>query len=255
MAKYTLRRKQSRSPKKHSSVGTDGLAALLIAEYENMHNRVFQQMASYESANVKMLMLYGVLLWFSISYYDKVDISYLQLFVDMIFFVLFPVLLGCAVALTVANMGKIMILGDYLMIIENKINKAFSAEAERFGFHQEHFEYVLGWEYWRLKCGNNKKGNGFTEATLSVAIILLEVLVTVFCAGIRMHYLRESLPANCPRAWLMLGVSLLFLAVICVWGLRQYLKRHGKATERAELFYNPEGKPFSDLPECSEPEQ
>lgn len=94
----------------------DGLGSILIAEYENMHSRVFQQMASFESSNVKILMLYGVLLYFGVSNYTD-PAPYLQTFVDIIFFVLYPVLLAGVAALTVANMGKIMILGDYLMII------------------------------------------------------------------------------------------------------------------------------------------
>ena len=226
----------------------DGLGSVLIAEYENMHSRVFQQMASFESANVKVLMLYGVLMWFAVSSYSAPE-PYLQTFVDIIFFVLYPVLLAAVVALAVANMGKIMILGDYLMIIENKINKAYAGEAELCGFRRDRFEFVLGWEYWRLKYGNNKKGNGYTEATLGMAIIIIELAATVICAAVRMRYLRDSLPERVGLAWLMLGISITFLLVILVWGANKYLSHRKQALARAEQFYNPQQRQYSDLPD------
>ncbi|MBR5429237.1 MAG: hypothetical protein IK116_01785 [Firmicutes bacterium] len=231
----------------------DGLGSILIAEYENMHSRVFQQMASFESSNVKIFMLYGVLLWFSLSYYDD-PTPYLETFVDIIYFVLYPVLLAGVVALTVANMGKIMILGDYLMIIENKINKAYAAEALACGFRQDHFEFVMGWEYWRLKFGNNKKGNAYTEATLGMAIIVLEVAATIVCAVIRMKYLRQYQPERVGRAWLMLGVALALLALVCLWGARQYGSRRKQAAARADRFYNPHNILYTDLPDPPEEE-
>jgi len=231
----------------------DGLASILIAEYENMHSRVFQQMASFESSNVKILMLYGVLLWFSLSYYTD-EAPYLQTFVDIIFFVLYPVLLAGVAALTVANMGKIMILGDYLMIIENKVNKAYADEALLCGYRKDRFEFVMGWEYWRLKCGNNKKGNAYTEATLGMAIIVLEIAATIVCASVRMKYLHNSFPEHVTRAWLMLGVSLLLLALVCTWGARKYLSRRKAAGHRAELYYNPYGLVYSDLPDAPDAE-
>ena len=226
----------------------DGLASILIAEYENMHSRVFQQMASFESSNVKILMLYGVLLYFGVSNYTD-PAPYLQTFVDIIFFVLYPVLLAGVAALTVANMGKIMILGDYLMIIENKINKAYADEALLCGFRKDHFEYVMGWEYWRLKYGNNKKGNAYTEATLGMAIIILEVAATVICAVIRMKYLRGSVPEHVGRAWLMLGVAIVMLIGVLLWGANKYLSHRKEALARAEHFYNPLQRKFTDLPD------
>ena len=229
----------------------DGLSSILIAEYENMHSRVFQQMASFESSNVKILMLYGVLLYFSLSYYDD-PTPYLQTFVDIIFFVLYPVLLAAVAALTVANMGKIMILGDYLMIIENKVNKAYADEALACGFRKDRFEYVMGWEYWRLKCGNNKKGNAYTEATLGMAIIILEVAVTVICCCIRMRFLHQNQPDHVVRAWLMLCIALAMLIGVIVWGVRKYVPARKAAAARAELFYNPRKMNYSDLPDVDE---
>ena len=238
----------------------DGLGSILIAEYENMHSRVFQQMASFESANVKTLMLYGVLLTFAISYYGATE-AYLQSFVDIIFFLVYPVLLAGVAALTVANMGKIMILGDYLMIIENKINKAYAGEAELCGFSKENFEFVMGWEYWRLKFGNNKKGNAYTEATLGVIIIVLEIVVTVICAITRMKYLQDNLsynqmhnpavplPDHVGRAWLLLGISICILLPVLAWGANKYISRSKQAKDRAEDFYNPQHREYSDRPD------
>lgn len=226
----------------------DAMGSILIAEYENMHSRVFQQMASFESANVKTLMLYGVLLTFAISYYSSTE-SYLQSFVDIIFFLVYPVLLAGVAALTVANMGKIMILGDYLMIIENKINKAYAREAELCGFNKENFEFVMGWEYWRLKFGNNKKGNAYTEATLGVIIIVLEIVVTVICAFTRMKYLQENMQEHVGRAWLLLGISVGILLPVLAWGANKYLSRSKQAKLRAEHFYNPQHRDYSDRPD------
>ena len=226
----------------------DGLGSVLIAEYENMHSRVFQQMASFESSNVKILMLYGVLMWFAFSYYDS-PTPYMQTYVDIIFFALYPVLLAGVAALTVANMGKIMILGDYLMIIENKINKAYADEAALSGFRKDRFEFVMGWEYWRLKYGNNKKGNAYTEATLGMAIIILEIAATIVCAVIRMNYLHNNQPENVGRAWLMLSAALLMLAGVCLWGVKKYTSHRKEALARAERFYNPRQRSFTDLPD------
>ena len=240
-AKRTLEETMTHTP-------PDGLGSILIAEYENMHSRVFQQMASFESANVKTLMLYGVLLTFAISYYSSTE-YYLQSFVDIIFFLVYPVLLAGVAALTVANMGKIMILGDYLMIIENKINKAYAREAELCGFNKENFEFVMGWEYWRLKFGNNKKGNAYTEATLGVIIIVLEIVVTVICAFTRMKYLQENMQEHVGRAWLLLGISVGILLPVLAWGANKYLSRSKQAKLRAEHFYNPQHRDYSDRPD------
>lgn len=107
----------------------------------------------------------------------------------------------------------------------------------------------MGWEYWRLKFGNNKKGNAYTEATLGMAIIILEVAATVICAVIRMKYLRSSLPEHVGRAWLMLGVAILMLLGVLAWGANKYLSHRKEALARAEHFYNPKRPPFTDLPD------
>ena len=161
---------------------------VLIAEYQNVHERVFRQISQYEENNVKTLMLVGVLLFFGITNYDTGN-SYISLFVDGVFFGALPVIAICSALLGVADLVKVMILGDYLKIIENKINDSLSDEVDFFNFPRNR---ILDWEYWRLNFGYAKNTSAIAEISFSFIVVVLIVLVSVFTAIVRLLYIHST---------------------------------------------------------------
>ena len=82
-----------------------------------------------------------------------------------------------------------------------------------------------------------------------MAIIILEIAATIVCVITRMKYLQGSLPEHVSRAWLMLGVAIVLLIGVLAWGANKYLTHRKEALARAEHFYNPLKRKFTDLPD------
>ena len=161
----------------------------LLAEYQSVHARVTRQISQYDDTNVKMLMLVGVLLWFGISQFSKTDNPYIPQFVDMIFFVALPIIAVSSIILSIADLVKVMILGDYLKIIEDKINRVLMDQASVYEFPRNR---VMDWEYWRLKYGHVKGPGALSEISFSFIIVSLIVLTAFFSAIVRLRFLKDN---------------------------------------------------------------
>lgn len=228
---------QTYQKESHSDSGKSDIAGILTTEYENMHARVFHQVDSYNSNNVKILMLVGVLLYFGITFFYKTEPQY-ALFVDLVFILVLPFFASCAIALAAANLCKIMILGDYLMVIETKVNKVFKEEAEKYGFEGNQ-EYVLGWEYWRVKYGNAQKGNAFAEVSFTFIIIFVDIVVSILCAIIRLDYIRTTIgnPDIFIRGVCFIASAAVVFLLVCGWSAYQILCRRKNADRKVDNIY------------------
>lgn len=161
----------------------------LLAEYNIVHERVLRQVTLYEETNVKILMLIGVLIFFGITNFRTKD-YYIGIFVNTAFLVALPFIAICSVLLSLADLVKVMVLGDYLKIIEDKINKVLIHEATELKFCRGR---VMDWEYWRIKHGHAKGFGALSEISFSLIIVLLSIFVACFCVSIRMQYIQTVL--------------------------------------------------------------
>ncbi len=211
---------------------------VLMAEYTNIHTRVFREMDIYESTTVKIFMLMGVLFYFGIINFThlekKIIDSCVTFIVNLIFIGLIPFITIASVAVTAAHTVKIMIMGDYLKLIENKVNKVLASEAEIFEFPKKH---VLGWEYWRVEYGNANKSNIWSEITLSGFLIIAFNIAMLLSLYIRLQYL-EIHHAGENLGWWLLSV-ILFLFLIAVWFY--FLRKVSKWRQKNIKYANKDG--------------
>ena len=184
----------------------------LMTEYKNIHERVFRQIEQYESTNVQTLMLVGVLLFFGITNYES-DVSDITFFVNCVFIIALPVISLCTIILSVTHLVKIMILGDFLKIIENKVNKILGEHASQYQFGGR----VLSWEWWRIKAGYARKGpkGVFAVISFDLIIIILILAVTIVAVYTRENYIQESyLLKSANQKWLHLFWNFPFIFII-----------------------------------------
>lgn len=211
----------------------------LLAEYQNIHARVSKQISQYDDTNVKMLMLVGVLMWFGISmWFGKDQFGeesnlYLSHFIDIIFFLALPAIAVSAIILSIADLVKVMILGDYLKVIEDKINAVLKDQAVALGFSRGR---VMDWEYWRLKHGHVKGKESLSEISFSFIIVTLIVLTAIFSAIIRLHFLRENAVYDGEHRLcliLMIVFLVIFIAVLAI-SVVIYASRRKKTAENVK---------------------
>jgi len=126
--------------------------------------------------------------------------------VDIVLFIALPIIAICSILLGISNLVKVMILGDYLKIIENKINLCLSTQACRFKFPRNR---VLDWEYWRFNHGYAHGIAIISEISFSFIIVTLIVLTCIATAVIRLKYIYETF-GNGSRYLSCLNFSIVF---------------------------------------------
>ncbi len=211
----------------------------LLAEYNIVHERVLQQVSQYQTTNIKILMLVGVLVYFGITNFSAGE-RFNIVFVNVVFLIALPLISICSVLFSFAHLTKVMILGDYLKTVEDKINKTLAQQAEKICFPRGK---VMDWEYWRVKHGHAKGGIGIlSEISFSLIVVLLTVIVSFFSGYERLKYIRiilvNSKMYHDYRFIIILFVALLI--VVLIISLIVFAKRRHKTLEnvqKQELTY------------------
>lgn len=206
----------------------DLVITALLTEYENIHQRVMNQIESYETTNVRLLTLVGVLLYFGVTNFSHTGDSYIFILVNMVFIVAIPFVALSSVAFTAANIVKIMIWGDFLKRIENKVNKVLRREAKYYGFERGH---IMDWEYWRVVHGYAGGSNFLSAVTFDAFLVLATILCTIASVLLRLTFIRNSVPESYP---LYQSVSVLMLLVFlagCCVSLVLYRRQSVKSSK------------------------
>ncbi len=176
-----------------SDVAGRGLViTALLTEYENIHRRVLDQVQLYETTNTKILALLGVLFYFGISEFSETD-GFMLFIVNVVFLVVVPAVSFASVLFAGANLAKVMVWGDFLKIVENKVNKVLGEEAQSYGFTGRR---VLCWEHWRVNCGYAGKQNAWSMVTFSGLLVVAFLLSSVVSVGIRLLFIHERYPSH-----------------------------------------------------------
>jgi len=87
----------------------------------------------YETTNTRILALIGVLFYYGLTYFQEINDAYIHVIVNLVFIVVIPFIAVASVAFAAANLIKIMIWGDFLKTIENKVNTVLKPEARFLG--------------------------------------------------------------------------------------------------------------------------
>lgn len=211
----------------HDEYKRETVVNVLMAEYNNIHGRVLRQSDSHESTIIKILMLIGVLFYFGIKEFHIEN----PFIANFIFISLIPLITIASVVITAANAVKVMILGDYLKLIENKVNKVLADEAEYFNFPKKH---VLGWEYWRVRHGNMNKNNAWSEITLSFFLVITFNIAMIICYCMRMQYLCTYNAGKNLGWWILSFIELLLLIGSYTYSYRKVVSWQQKNKEYAD---------------------
>ncbi|MGI6628554.1 MAG: hypothetical protein ACOX4K_09470 [Bacillota bacterium] len=212
---------------------TEGIRAgvivdALMIEYQNIHQRVLNQLELYETTNTRILALIGVLFYYGLTYFQEINDAYIHVIVNLVFIVVIPFIAVASVAFAAANLIKIMIWGDFLKTIENKVNTVLKPEARFLGFDREQ---VLSWEYWRVAYGYAGKSNFFSVVTFSGFLVLAFIVAAVASLWLRLEFILERCAAS---YGLYRGVAILMASIfVCVTWLSfaLFAKQRSKSLE------------------------
>lgn len=86
----------------------DLVVEALLAEYKNIHQRVIDQVETYEATNTRILALLGVLFFFGIGQFGETDAGHIFFIVNLVFIVLVPLVSIASVLFAAANLCKVM---------------------------------------------------------------------------------------------------------------------------------------------------
>jgi hypothetical protein len=177
-----------------SDVSGRGLVVTaLLKEYENIHRRVLDQVQLYETTNTKILALLGVLFYFGISEFNDTVDGFILFVVNVVFLVVVPAISFASVLFAGANVAKVMIWGDFLKMVENKVNKVLGEEAQSYGFTGGR---VLCWEHWRVNCGYAGKQNAWSMVTFSGLLVIAFLLSSLVSVAMRLLFIYERYPSH-----------------------------------------------------------
>jgi hypothetical protein len=160
----------------------------LLVEYQNIHQRVLDQLNLYESTNTKILALIGMLYFFGLTNFNTESPPF-PLIVNLVFIVVIPFIAIASVAFAAANLMKIMIWGDFLKIVENKVNTVLRREAKFYKFGRNQ---VLSWEYWRVEYGYAGKFSFLPAVTFSGFLVLSFVIASAVSLWLRLRFIVYS---------------------------------------------------------------
>ncbi len=200
----------------------------LLTEYKNIHQRVMNQIESYETTNVRVLTLVGVLLYFGITNFNHTGDSYIFVLVNLVFIIAIPFVALGSVAFTAANLVKIMIWGDFLKRIENKVNKVLRREGQYYGFEKGH---IMDWEYWRVEYGYAGSSNYLSAVTFDAFLVLATIMCTIASVLLRLSFIKSAVTDSYS---LYLAASIFMLLVFlagCGVSLVQYRRQNAKSSK------------------------
>ena len=206
----------------------DLVVEALLTEYKNIHQRVMNQIESYESTNVRVLMLVGVLLYFGITNFNHTGDSYIFILVNLVFIAAIPFVALGSVAFAAANVVKIMIWGDFLKRIENKVNKVLRREGQYYGFEKGH---IMDWEYWRVEYGYAGSSNFLSAVTFDAFLVLATILCTIASVLLRLSYIKDVMPDSYPLYRAASIFMLVIFLVGCVISLVLYKRQRVKSSK------------------------
>jgi len=161
----------------------------LMMEYQNIHQRVFNQIKQNDENNVKILTLMGILIFFGMQNYGATENS-IDILINILFIFILPLISTITLLLAAAHMSKGLIFADYLKIIENKINTVLESEAKKFGFHRSS---VLDWEYWRYKKGHMNKKTLLSDIAFTTVVLISVILIYLIISTFRLSYIYNTL--------------------------------------------------------------
>jgi uncharacterized membrane protein YjgN (DUF898 family) len=179
----------------------------LLVEYQNIHKRVLDQLNAYETTNTRILALIGVLLYFGLTNFNNTADFYTSAVVNLVFIVVIPFVATASVAFTAANLCKIMIWGDFLKIVENKVNRVLGKEARLYGFERAQ---VMSWEYWRVQYGYAGKSSFLPAVTFSGFLVVAFIVSSAVSVGLRLRFIAQRCADQYP---LYCGLAV-FMAVV-----------------------------------------
>jgi hypothetical protein len=194
----------------------------LLAEYKNIHQRVIDQVETYEGTNIRILALLGVLFFFAIENFQETEAGFMFFIVNLVLIVLIPLVAIASVLFAAANLCKVMIWGDFLKRVENRVNKVLANEARCYGFERGQ---VMSWEYWRVAYGYAGKSGVFSVVTFSAFLVVVFVLSSVASVFIRLGFIQGMAIVWYPF-WqkVAIGVGLVFAAT--VWYSASQVQSH-----------------------------
>jgi len=90
---------------------TEGIRAgvivdALMIEYQNIHQRVLNQLELYETTNTRILALIGVLFYYGLTYFQEINDAYIHVIVNLVFIVVIPFIAVASVAFAAAKSNQ-----------------------------------------------------------------------------------------------------------------------------------------------------
>ena len=161
-------------------------------EYQNLHQRVVQHVETGRQNTLQALIFAGAILVFSINcFYD----ASFEIFVNFSMCVILPLIAFSLVISMLTINIKICSFGEYLVTIEQRINKLLHYSIDS---NATADEKIVDWERWRRKYGITQEKVVFYDGYLLYVGIIIGVLTSFI---IRITYLNE-----CARSYLRFWV-------------------------------------------------
>lgn len=186
------------------------LVNTLMIEYKNIHDRVFYSIKKFEDSNIKLLAVMGTLLFFCFKEFQSQVIG-IGLAIDIAFFIAMPVLCFTALAMANSHMNEVIFFGNYLKIIENKVNLIVSDDIKELHFPNDS---LIDWEFWRRFYGYQRKGKVMVNITFGVFSTSLVIALYLLSILIRLVYYYSS---NVENFWIWIIVSSAILLLLLVY--------------------------------------
>lgn len=150
-----------------SSVKNEQSVAVLIDEYQCKNARVDLLISAYEKSLIQQIVVFGAVLYFSLTMYE---VSAYSLFVDFACCIGLPFLAHLMICNTVNYGVKVKAYGLYLYSLEQKLNLLLDAENT---LRDYPFKEYVDWESWRLKLGTGADKWVHHDAIYNVLILIL----------------------------------------------------------------------------------
>jgi hypothetical protein len=183
----------------------------LLVEYQNIHRRVLDQLNGYETTNTRILALIGGLFYFGLTNFGNTHDFYTCAAVNLVFVVVIPFVATASVAFTAANLCKIMIWGDFLKVVENKVNRVLGKEASFYGFERAQ---VMSWEYWRVQYGYAGRSSFLPAVTFSGFLVVAFIASAAVSVVMRLGFVAQRCAAQYPAyRGLAVFMAVVFLGV------------------------------------------
>lgn len=205
------------------SAGRGLVVEALLAEYRNIHQRVLDQVQLYETTNTRILALLGVLFAFGISKFGETADVYVLTIVNAVFVVVVPLISLASVLFTGANLGKIMVWGDFLVTVEDKINLVLERAGKSCGISDGK---VMSWELWRVQDGYADGSSHWSIVTFSGMLVVAFFASAVASVIFRLHFIRAQCSAYY-SSWVHIaaGMSVLFCSFTVLYVVLYSRKR------------------------------